>query len=262
LEIREAANTTASYTAFLAEHPTGPRSDDARAAIDDLAWNTSKGKNTVTDYNNYIQGHPNSRHVAEAKVAIDGLPVPYRAPEPVNGESKDEFQSEGEITTTSGCSVLDSKRSDGQPGLFFLSAPIDNPRDKGFDATGVGTLQKVGSGVSTSQNVGIVYVVGQVQNVNQSDLVIQWKGCGNASQQLLIHTSAASRICQGKVSLTVDRLNSGDKITAKVKTSAAPANVLLKAVIGGRTIRFRPFFQNHFVLLGEDFWDGKDTTCQ
>ena len=256
------ANTVSAYTAFLTEHPKGPRSDEAIAAIDDLEWNSAKSKNSTADYNNYIQKYPAGRNVAEAKAAIDALPVPYREAHEATakGEHTDEFQAMGEIRTTDGCSVVDFKRSDGQPALLYLSAPIADPSGKMFDAAGVGTVPK--SLEFPVKSVGILYVVGQVAKVNQADFVIRWKGCDDTSQQVLAHMSPTSRICQGNANLALDRLNPGDKITAELQTSGTPANSLVKAVVGGRTIRFVPFFQLHSVFLGQDFWSAEAHSCE
>lgn len=180
-----------------------------------------------------------------------------------NNETTDVIQGEGDIKTNSYCSVLDSTRSDGQSGLFYLAKPVvGEPRGQGLDTTGVGTIQKMGAGVSMSKNVDVVYVLGQVQSVNQNDLVIQWKnGCSGQPEQFPVHLGATSKICYGKADYSAESLNTGDRITAEVKTSGTPNNTLIKAVVGDRIVKLRPFFQSHFALLGKAFYDKKEATC-
>jgi len=229
----------------------------------DKDWEAAKNANTAADYTAFLSQHPTGPHSEDAREALDAIPVPYRDSYAVSkdGEHTDQFQSVGEIQTANGCSVLDTKRSDGQPGLFVLSSPIENPRGMGFDTTGAGTLQKVGTGVGMDENVGVLYVIGKIERVSQGEIVIAWNGCGKSWQHLLTHTTPTSTICQGNTRVTIDKLDTGRRITAEVKTSGTPADTLVKAVMGSRTIRLRPMFQLHFAMLGGDFWDGKENSC-
>lgn len=178
-------------------------------------------------------------------------------------QTRDEFQGAGDIKTTEGCSTIDTTRSDGQSGLFFLAHRIDSPRDKGFEDAGVGTIQEVGTGagVTMDKNVGVMYVIGSIREADQKTIVIQWKGCSGSEQMKQIQLSVTSKICAVQADVGPDKLKPGDIVTAKINTMNTP-NTLIKAVIGERSIKFRPFFQSHFILLGQDFWQGNATTCR
>lgn len=173
----------------------------------------------------------------------------------------EEFQAAGKILTKDKCSVLDTTRSDGESGIFYLSKPIEASRGRMFEVTGVGTIQKVGAKVDISENVGVMYVIGEVHKANETNLVIQWEGGSGGPQNLDIHVTEASKVCRQNATYSVNKLRPGDKITAKVRTSGTPKNTLIKAVVGERTIKLRPFFQLHTVFLGEDFYEGKDSSC-
>jgi hypothetical protein len=190
-------------------------------------------------------------------VAEDSLTGGY---ETSDHETKDVINAWGDIKTNSYCSVLDSTTPDGQSGLFYLSRPVvGEPRGQVLDVTGVGTIRKMGD-ESASKNAGVVYVLGQVQSVSHNDLAIQWKnGCSGQPEQLPVHLLATSKICYGKANYSAESLNTGDRITAEVKTSGTPNNTLIKAVVGDRIVRLRPIFQKHFALLGKAFY--KEETC-
>ncbi len=78
------SNTVDAYTDYLAKHPQGPHADDARAAIDDLEWDSAKNyaslsyplpldKESIEAFNGYILKFPQGRHVVEAKEGIEQL---------------------------------------------------------------------------------------------------------------------------------------------------------------------------------------------
>jgi len=170
-------------------------------------------------------------------------------------EIKEQWQAVGNVTK--GGTVLDTTRSDGAPGLFYLTKKVGDISNREVAITGVGTIQKAGAGggIDIGRNVGVIYVVGTVQSATKSSLTIQWK-VATEVKTLVVSITDNSIIGRGQSTGGGDLLKPGDQITAEVRTASLPAKVLVKAFVGPRTITLRPFAQLSMVFLGKEFNEG------
>jgi len=170
-------------------------------------------------------------------------------------ETTGQWQAIGNITK--GGTVLDTTRSDGSPGLFYLTKKVGDISNQEVEITGVGIIQRAGAGggIDIAHNVGVIYVVGTVQNATKTSLTIQWKVGTAEIKTLVVSITSNSIIRRGQSSGSSDLLKPGDQITAEVRTASPGAKVLVKAVVGARKITLRPFAQLSVVFLGEDFYD-------
>jgi len=103
-----------------------------------------------------------------------------------SGSFKEEWHAVGGITK--GGTVLDTARSDGSPGLFYLTKKLGDISHQEVEITGVGIIQRAGAGGGTdvSKNIGIFYVIGTVQKAPKSSLTIQWKAGATAIKTLVV----------------------------------------------------------------------------
>lgn len=72
-----AANTIASYEAFLKEHPTNKHADNASGRIlalrDEQAWSSALAANTIAAYNGYLKAWSGGVHVSDVPYQITAL---------------------------------------------------------------------------------------------------------------------------------------------------------------------------------------------
>jgi hypothetical protein len=59
-------------------------------------------------------------------------------------EIKEQWQAIGNVTK--GGAVLDTTRSDGAPGLFYLTKKVGDISNQEVEITGVGIIQRAGAG--------------------------------------------------------------------------------------------------------------------
>ncbi len=87
-------NTIESYERYLAKHPAGRNSEEARrriealqqAAADEAAWAEAKASGRASSYEQYLASFPQGAHVAEAIAALEQLkPAPGRTFRDCNG---------------------------------------------------------------------------------------------------------------------------------------------------------------------------------
>ena len=68
-----AADAVSGSTRFLARHPQGPHTEEARTAIENLEWKTAHAANTLPGYAVFLAAHPQGAHAGAARDARSAL---------------------------------------------------------------------------------------------------------------------------------------------------------------------------------------------
>lgn len=69
----ERAGTIEAYQEFLARHPSGPLSEKARQAVEELRWKSALRTNTPEAYESFLRDNPATRFADAAKTEIKNL---------------------------------------------------------------------------------------------------------------------------------------------------------------------------------------------